>query len=242
MLRLIQSTKRPIRANASAILFVSWSAAGADKLDEPKLLKSKAKKRLRTWFTFPQFLVFAGIQKKEIDLVGFQAFSFWILKFSDFSRGFGKILTNSRLIGPPLSSGIYQNSIESISSQWGRSAITLEAFIQILTTKLPMTTVAKKNGMHDTSPTSIQSHIDSIHSPHNTRNTIMNECIKSVKFHRGISPSGNKNTRSENMTTDLIRFILYCAFWASTHNKHATFYTHDDGSFGTTRINAFAWI
>lgn len=61
-----------------------------------------------------------------------------------------------------------------------------------------MTTVARKNGIHDTSPTNIQSHIDSIHSPHSTRNTIMNECIKSVKFHRGISPSGNKNTRSEN--------------------------------------------
>lgn len=65
-----------------------------------------------------------------------------------------------------------------------------------LTTKFPMTTVAKKNGIHDTSPTSMQSHIDSIHSPHSTRNTIMNECMKSVKFQRGISPSGNRNTRS----------------------------------------------
>lgn len=33
---------------ASAILFVSLSAVGADKLDEPKFDKSKAKKRLRT--------------------------------------------------------------------------------------------------------------------------------------------------------------------------------------------------
>lgn len=63
-----------------------------------------------------------------------------------------------------------------------------------------MTTVARKNGIHDTSPTNIQSHIDSIHSPHSTRNTIINECIKSVKFHRGISPSGNKNTRSKKNT------------------------------------------
>lgn len=48
MLRLIQLIKREMRLNASAILFVSLSAVGADKLDEPKLLKSKAKKRLRT--------------------------------------------------------------------------------------------------------------------------------------------------------------------------------------------------
>lgn len=48
MLRLIQLIKREMRLNASAILFVSLSAVGADKLDEPKLLKSKAKKRLST--------------------------------------------------------------------------------------------------------------------------------------------------------------------------------------------------
>lgn len=68
---------------------------------------------------------------------------------------------------------------------------------KIRTTKFPMTTVARKNGIHDTSPTSMQSHMDSIHSPHSTRNTIMNECMKSVKFQRGISPSGKRNTRSE---------------------------------------------
>lgn len=48
MLCLIHLIKRPILLKASAILFVSWSAVGADKLDEPKLLKSKAKKRLST--------------------------------------------------------------------------------------------------------------------------------------------------------------------------------------------------
>lgn len=63
-----------------------------------------------------------------------------------------------------------------------------------------MTTVARKNGMHDTSPTNIQSHIDSIHSPHNTRKTIMKLCIKSVKFHRGSSPPGNRSTLSENIS------------------------------------------
>ena len=61
-----------------------------------------------------------------------------------------------------------------------------------------MTTVAKKNGIQDQSPTSMQSHIDSIHSPHNTRNTIMKECMKSVKFHLGMSPSGNFSTLSIN--------------------------------------------
>lgn len=55
------------------------------------------------------------------------------------------------------------------------------------TTRLPMTTVAKKNGTQTAPDTRIQSHIDSIHSPHKTRNTIINECIKSLKFHRGIS-------------------------------------------------------
>lgn len=68
--------------------------------------------------------------------------------------------------------------------------------LNALTTKFPITTVAKKKGMHDTSPTSIQSHIDSIHSPHNTRNTIINECIKSVKFHLGRSLSGKRSTLS----------------------------------------------
>ena len=34
--------------------------------------------------------------------------------------------------------------------------------------------------------TYMQSHIDSIHSPQRTRNTIMKLCMKSVKFHRGI--------------------------------------------------------
>ena len=46
--RLIQFLKRAKRLNASAILFVSLSAAGADKLDEPKFDKSNAKKRLST--------------------------------------------------------------------------------------------------------------------------------------------------------------------------------------------------
>lgn len=71
-----------------------------------------------------------------------------------------------------------------------------------LTTRLPMTTVARKNGIHETSPTSIQSHIDSIHSPHSTRNTIMNECMKSVKFQRGKSPSGKRSTLSGTRTRE----------------------------------------
>lgn len=69
-------------------------------------------------------------------------------------------------------------------------------FAFILTTKLPMTTVAKKNGMQETSPTSMQSHMDSIHSPHSTRKTIIKECMKSVKFHLGKSPSGKRSTLS----------------------------------------------
>lgn len=66
----------------------------------------------------------------------------------------------------------------------------------ILTTKFPMTTVARKNGIQDTSPTYMQSHMDSIHSPQSTLNTIMKECMKSVKFHRGNSPPGNRSTWS----------------------------------------------
>lgn len=59
-----------------------------------------------------------------------------------------------------------------------------------------MTTVAKKNGMQAVSQTSMQSHMDSIHSPQSTRNTIINECMKSVKFHRGISLPGKRSTLS----------------------------------------------
>lgn len=47
-LAFIHLIKRPILSKASAILLVSLSAVGADKLDEPKLLKSKAKKRFST--------------------------------------------------------------------------------------------------------------------------------------------------------------------------------------------------
>lgn len=42
--------KRAIRSIASAILFVSLSAVGADRFAEPKLLSNRAKKRLRTYF------------------------------------------------------------------------------------------------------------------------------------------------------------------------------------------------
>ncbi|GIX70908.1 hypothetical protein CEXT_614291 [Caerostris extrusa] len=42
-----------------------------------------------------------------------------------------------------------------------------------LTTRLPITTVERKNGRHVHPLTSRQSHIDSIHSPQRTRNTIM---------------------------------------------------------------------
>ena len=45
----------------------------------------------------------------------------------------------------------------------------------ILTTRLPMIIVSRKNGMQMTPEQSMQSHMDSIHSPHRTRNTIMNE-------------------------------------------------------------------
>ena len=65
-----------------------------------------------------------------------------------------------------------------------------------VTTRLPITTVARKNGMHVESPTNMQSHIDSIHSPQRTRKTIINECIKSIKCHRGSSLSGNRSTLS----------------------------------------------
>lgn len=46
--RLIHCIKRAIRSIASVILLVSLSAVGADRFEEPKLLKSKAKKRLST--------------------------------------------------------------------------------------------------------------------------------------------------------------------------------------------------
>lgn len=48
MLLLIQLENLPILSNASAILFVSLSAVGAERLDEPKLLSNRAKKRFKT--------------------------------------------------------------------------------------------------------------------------------------------------------------------------------------------------
>ena len=63
----------------------------------------------------------------------------------------------------------------------------------ILTTKFPITTVVRKNGTQTPDATHIQSHIDSIHSPHNTRNTIMKLCMKSTKFQRGTSLSVNRS-------------------------------------------------
>ena len=50
----------------------------------------------------------------------------------------------------------------------------------------------------------MQSHIDSIHSPQRTRNTIMKLCMKSVKFHRGIIFWGNRSTLSEITRSQLI--------------------------------------
>lgn len=58
ILRLTQALKRAIRLKASAILLVSLSAVGADKLDDPKFDKSKAKKRFKTYLN--------GIKKIKI--------------------------------------------------------------------------------------------------------------------------------------------------------------------------------
>lgn len=146
ILRLTQALKRAIRLKASAILFVSLSAVGADKLDDPKFDKSKAKKRFRT--------------------------------------------CRSRRSGIYTSMGGFQIQILRLQL----------AGAVALTTRLPITTVARKKGIQDTSPTYIQSHIDSIHSPQSTRNTIMKECMKSVKFQRGNSPSGNRSFLSESRT------------------------------------------
>lgn len=63
----------------------------------------------------------------------------------------------------------------------------------ILTTRLPMIMVNKKNGTQAYPDTFIHIHMDSIHSPHKTRNTIMNECKKVLKPHLGSSPSSNSS-------------------------------------------------
>jgi len=59
-----------------------------------------------------------------------------------------------------------------------------------------MTTVARKNGTQTLEETHMQSHIDSIHSPQRTRKTIMKLCMKSTKFHLGISLAGKRSTLS----------------------------------------------
>ena len=57
-------------------------------------------------------------------------------------------------------------------------------------------TIRRKYGTHAFPATQRQSHIDSIHSPHRTRNTIIKLCKKSVKFHRGSSQSHFSRTNS----------------------------------------------
>ena len=47
--RLTQALNLDIRLEASVNLVVSLSTCGADRLDAPKLLRSKAKKRFNTW-------------------------------------------------------------------------------------------------------------------------------------------------------------------------------------------------
>ena len=63
-------------------------------------------------------------------------------------------------------------------------------------TRFPINTVARKYGTQAFPATQRQSHIDSIHSPHNTRNTIIKLCKKSVKFHRGSWHSHFSHTNS----------------------------------------------
>ena len=53
--------------------------------------------------------------------------------------------------------------------------------------RFPMIIVKRKNGTQWKPEQCMQSHVDSIHSPHSTRKTIMKECMKSMKFQRGIS-------------------------------------------------------
>ena len=65
-----------------------------------------------------------------------------------------------------------------------------------------MTTVARKKGTQTLLATHMQSHMDSIHSPHSTRNTIMKLCMKSMKFHRGIIFPGNRSMLSEKKNTN----------------------------------------
>ena len=68
---------------------------------------------------------------------------------------------------------------------------------RLRTTRLPMTTVARKKGTQTLLATHMQSHMDSIHSPHSTRKTIMKLCMKSMKFHLGIVFWGKRSTLSE---------------------------------------------
>lgn len=69
MLRFIHAMKRLILSMASVILFVSLSAVGADRFELPKLLKSNAKKRLRTQFWVHTFLIqlFHWIRRSTIN-------------------------------------------------------------------------------------------------------------------------------------------------------------------------------
>ena len=73
-----------------------------------------------------------------------------------------------------------------------------------LTTRFPITTVARKKGTQTYDATHMQTHMDSIHSPHKTRNTIMKLCIKSTKFQRGISLFKNLSMLSEKILVGIM--------------------------------------
>lgn len=138
--RRTQRLNREIRLKASVNLLVSLSTCGADRLEAPKLLSNKAKKRFNTYTKI------------------------------------NRITNENHIIICLLRGDVMQSKQQ--------------------TTRLPMTTVARKNGMQVESPTSIQSHMDSTHSPQRTRNTIMNECMKSRKCQRGSSLFWNRSTLS----------------------------------------------
>ena len=77
-----------------------------------------------------------------------------------------------------------------------------------------MTTVARKKGTQTYEDTHIHTHIDSIHSPHKTLNTIMKLCMKSTKFQRGSSLFRNLSMLSEKQKLNArFKYTYFCCFW-----------------------------
>ncbi len=143
----------------------------------------------RKWQFHHLFTISFFVQKFYEQHILFSSFSTWLQ--------FGRRRTKRQLRGLNTLNNIWQKNclpnVGEIDNKWQNAALMSP---KKLTTKFPMTTVARKKGTQTLEATTMQSHMDSIHSPQRTLKTIMKLCMKSTKFQRGSSLDGNLSVLS----------------------------------------------